>query len=830
MNAQSSRSHSVFIIKVNSTSSDGATTNGRLNLVDLAGSEKVGKTGATGQTLEEAKKINQSLSALGLCINALVEKKKHIPFRDSKLTRILQESLGGNSKTTMICACSPHSFNIEETVSTLKFGQRAKSIKCEVKVNAIKSAKELQLMVEKLQHQLNQLRLKNSALLKQIELLRDGKPISDEVLKMIESGSDTIAGDLDQKTVDEYDGDDNDDDSDGSDDGDDNDNDDDDDKVQKNDVGEVNETAFAELQIKMDELKAEFEDEIAELEEELEAALDDNEELSAKVKDLEEEKLIIEEEIEALLDENELLLSQQNDNNSKAQFDLKQLQMEKEELEIELEEVLKELDEKEKELQEEKKAQEEFDIDFSSNEAIDELAKRISEPVARGKVMAELEKLRSENQLQKELISQLKNKVFSLEEALEEEKVVSIEANSDLTVLENSFKREMNAIKEELSKYKEDLRNSESQRLLMNRKYEQVRADWTSLSAKTCIAEKGELDLKNKIDELKRQIARRDEEVARFKARLFEAGVITSENSTLDAYVFQLFSTNMNEVRESADAIEKRKDETIKSLHLIIENGRLEAKGNADSLMKQIDELNSLVQLQKDTISKQQTTMEELRSKIDHLNKEIANLQGSIQSESEKHLSIASEQQAAYRKLEEHVIQLQTDLESTIVQREELRDQLSGNLSPMSGSIPKSGRNLVNEVMELRVTVRKVTYERNKLEDEANHSRKENANYRKKLKALTEKIDLQRKRIVELTSEIEGLRTEQTFKKNDRTEFKKKREELESKIAELHSALEAAQRANELRNKRSKANITVPVRSRSGSVLQRNVPPYRPGG
>ena len=86
----------------------GSKRAGRLNLVDLAGSEKVGKTGAKGQTLEEAKKINQSLSALGQVIKSLADQKKHVPYRDSKLTRILQEALGGNSKTSLIVACSPH--------------------------------------------------------------------------------------------------------------------------------------------------------------------------------------------------------------------------------------------------------------------------------------------------------------------------------------------------------------------------------------------------------------------------------------------------------------------------------------------------------------------------------------------------------------------------------------------------------------------------------------------------------------------------------------------------------------------------------------------------
>lgn len=107
MNARSSRSHSVFIVTLIQKSADGGTKTGKLNLVDLAGSEKVGKTGASGSVLEEAKSINKSLSvtrdvqwtlltvlqALGNCINALTSGKKgHIPFRDSKLTRILQVS------------------------------------------------------------------------------------------------------------------------------------------------------------------------------------------------------------------------------------------------------------------------------------------------------------------------------------------------------------------------------------------------------------------------------------------------------------------------------------------------------------------------------------------------------------------------------------------------------------------------------------------------------------------------------------------------------------------------------------------------------------------
>ncbi|KAI0306556.1 kinesin [Multifurca ochricompacta] len=152
MNAESSRSHSIFLITISQRNTEtGAQKTGNLYLVDLAGSEKVGKTGASGQTLEEAKKINKSLSALGMVINALTEKAKHIPYRDSKLTRILQESLGGNSRTTLIINCSPASFNEAETLSTLRFGIRAKSIKNTARVNAELSPLELKTLLQKAQ-------------------------------------------------------------------------------------------------------------------------------------------------------------------------------------------------------------------------------------------------------------------------------------------------------------------------------------------------------------------------------------------------------------------------------------------------------------------------------------------------------------------------------------------------------------------------------------------------------------------------------------------------------------------------------------------------------
>ncbi len=121
-----------------------------LSTPDLAGSEKVKKTSASGKGLEEAKKINQSLSALGNCIMALTEADRgHVPFRDSKLTYILKNSLGGNAKTTLLVTCSPHVFNAEETLSTLRFAQRAKMIKNTVTVNRQRSAAELLVLLQR---------------------------------------------------------------------------------------------------------------------------------------------------------------------------------------------------------------------------------------------------------------------------------------------------------------------------------------------------------------------------------------------------------------------------------------------------------------------------------------------------------------------------------------------------------------------------------------------------------------------------------------------------------------------------------------------------------
>ncbi|XP_034501488.1 kinesin-like protein KIF17 isoform X3 [Ailuropoda melanoleuca] len=140
MNKDSSRSHSIFTVSIEIYAVDEWGKDhlraGKLNLVDLAGSERQSKTGATGVRLKEATKINLSLSALGNVISALVDGRcKHIPYRDSKLTRLLQDSLGGNTKTLMVACLSPADNNYDETLSTLRYANRAKNIKNKPHVN-----------------------------------------------------------------------------------------------------------------------------------------------------------------------------------------------------------------------------------------------------------------------------------------------------------------------------------------------------------------------------------------------------------------------------------------------------------------------------------------------------------------------------------------------------------------------------------------------------------------------------------------------------------------------------------------------------------------------
>lgn len=144
MNATSSRAHTIITIEFKQVIfEEGRKTEkfSVINLVDLAGSEKAGQTGATGDRLKEGCAINKSLTVLGQCISILADKANGkqkgtvVPYRDSALTRILQNALGGNSKTIMVCALSPASMNYEETLGTLRYADRAKKILNKAVVN-----------------------------------------------------------------------------------------------------------------------------------------------------------------------------------------------------------------------------------------------------------------------------------------------------------------------------------------------------------------------------------------------------------------------------------------------------------------------------------------------------------------------------------------------------------------------------------------------------------------------------------------------------------------------------------------------------------------------
>ena len=200
MNDVSSRSHAVFTIileQMKISNGKKRFKTGKLNMVDLAGSERVKISGATGKQLDESRRINKSLSALGNVINALTDPKtKHIPYRDSKLTRLLQNSLGGNCKTSMIAMISPYDGSYNESISTLNFAKRAKSIIIkasineEVNQNALISQYEKEL--SRLRQELNEKNeiINSNAFIKKIEMEKlQAEKDKNEALQALEKAS-----------------------------------------------------------------------------------------------------------------------------------------------------------------------------------------------------------------------------------------------------------------------------------------------------------------------------------------------------------------------------------------------------------------------------------------------------------------------------------------------------------------------------------------------------------------------------------------------------------------------------------------------------------------
>ena len=174
-NKQSSRSHSVFTVSVHARETDAEGEDvvrcGKLNLVDLAGSENVSKSGAKDSRAREAGEINKSLLTLGRVITALVDRLGHVPYRDSKLTRLLRDALGGKSKTCVVATVSPAASAVDETISTLEYARRAASIKCRPEVNArvTKTGKirELSAELDRLRADLRATREKNGVYMSQ---------------------------------------------------------------------------------------------------------------------------------------------------------------------------------------------------------------------------------------------------------------------------------------------------------------------------------------------------------------------------------------------------------------------------------------------------------------------------------------------------------------------------------------------------------------------------------------------------------------------------------------------------------------------------------------
>lgn len=197
MNQISSRSHVIFFLSCEQQLPNGANKVAKLSLADLAGSERAMRSGALsagGARLQEMKKINCSLSALGQIIQALSEKHQHVPYRNSQLTRVLQETIGGNCKTALVVTCSAGRRHASETLSSLRFATRARSVCNHVKVNLIHSAEQLTCLVGQLQRELAAARREASQLSVNVPRSLSLESLAADALRGGEAGSPEASG------------------------------------------------------------------------------------------------------------------------------------------------------------------------------------------------------------------------------------------------------------------------------------------------------------------------------------------------------------------------------------------------------------------------------------------------------------------------------------------------------------------------------------------------------------------------------------------------------------------------------------------------------------
>ncbi len=187
MNERSSRSHLIIQVEVTIEQEGESQTKGKLFLVDLAGSERVGKSGATGTTMKEAQYINKSLLALGDVMEALDQKQKHIPYRNSKLTFLLQNALGGSARTMMIVTVCPTDLTFEETLFTLQFATRVRNITLGA-AQRNSNSKNLEICVKNLRSELKEVKRKKATLDETIsELRREQKRAQDRTTAPLEA-------------------------------------------------------------------------------------------------------------------------------------------------------------------------------------------------------------------------------------------------------------------------------------------------------------------------------------------------------------------------------------------------------------------------------------------------------------------------------------------------------------------------------------------------------------------------------------------------------------------------------------------------------------------